>query len=437
MLRCIELANFKSYERATLELQPLTVIVGTNASGKSNFLEAVRLLNWLAEGIRLDDISRNYFGYDRPVRGQLQDLFRDREKPVEFVCRMTDMPDAWGQLVLRLSDYEGRLVISQEKIEHLDPPESNSSIPLYQIDSEPRTHSDEITVRYNNFARGKNKPHIPCNNQQAIFYQIESPARFSEKHKDSQKLIPSVAKAIRNTLEKIVFLDPKPSQMRSYSFRNDDELKEDGSNLSAVLLSICQTTAGMNQVLNFVKTLPEQDITGIKFITTERNDVMVQLEETFGGKSKFMDAPLLSDGTLRVLAIGAALLSADEKSTVFIEEIDNGVHPSRAKHLIDQIRSVGSKRNLTIVATTHNPALLDAIPDDELENVACCFRSETDGSSKIQRIGDLDRYPELIAQGTLGELVTSNVIDRYLRDRSTPEDRLDKYRIWLESLRSQ
>jgi predicted ATPase len=218
---------------------------------------------------------------------------------------------------------------------------------------------------------------------------------------------------------------------------NDDKLKEDGSNLSAVLRSICQSLDGKSKILDFVKTLPEQDITDIEFILTPRNDVMVRLVESFGGKSIPMDAPLLSDGTLRVLAIAGALLRAEEKSTVFIEEIDNGVHPSRAKHLIDQIRSVGVERNLTIVATTHNPALLDAIPDEELENVSCCFRSETNGSSQIQRIGDLDRYPELIVQGTLGELVTSNVIDRYLRDRSTPDDRLKNYQTWLESLRSQ
>ena len=45
--------------------------------------------------------------------------------------------------------------------------------------------------------------------------------------------------------------------------------------------------------------------------------------ETFGGKPTAYDASLLSDGTLRVLAIAAAMLSAPEGSLVVIEQIDN------------------------------------------------------------------------------------------------------------------
>ena len=51
---------------------------------------------------------------------------------------------------------------------------------------------------------------------------------------------------------------------------------------------------------------------------------MVKLTETFGGSATEYDATLLSDGTLRVLAIAAAVLSAPEGSIVVIEEIDNG-----------------------------------------------------------------------------------------------------------------
>lgn len=56
---------------------------------------------------------------------------------------------------------------------------------------------------------------------------------------------------------------------------------------------------------------------------------MVSLTESFGGQLKRYDASLLSDGTLRVLSIAAALLSAPVGTMVVIEEIDNGVHPSR------------------------------------------------------------------------------------------------------------
>ena len=73
---------------------------------------------------------------------------------------------------------------------------------------------------------------------------------------------------------------------------------------------------------------------------------MVTLTETFGGKNADYDATLLSDGTLRVLATAAAILSAPEGSLVVIEEIDNGVHPSRAGRLLERLSRAARKRDL-------------------------------------------------------------------------------------------
>lgn len=89
---------------------------------------------------------------------------------------------------------------------------------------------------------------------------------------------------------------------------------------------------------------------------------MVQLTESFGGKDCVWDIPVLSDGTLRVLAVAAALLSAPEGSLVIIEEIDNGVHPSRAGMLLENIQRVAESRGVRVLVTTHNPELMDALP---------------------------------------------------------------------------
>lgn len=40
MIERIDISNFKSCKKASLPLAPLTVLVGANASGKSNALEA-------------------------------------------------------------------------------------------------------------------------------------------------------------------------------------------------------------------------------------------------------------------------------------------------------------------------------------------------------------------------------------------------------------
>jgi len=309
-------------------------------------------------------------------------------------------------------------------------------LPLYKVEGQASPHTDEISVMYNNFKRGKNKPHIPCSNRQAIFYQLETPGRFDKNHEESQRIIPAVTKAFRETLRNIVFLDPRPASMRDYSYAKDDEIKEDGSNLSSVLFRICsQGEEEKKKLLDFIRSLPEQDIKDVKFINTDRNDVMVRLVESFGNQERTVDAPLLSDGTLRVLAVGAAILSAPSGALVIIEEIDNGVHPSRADTLVQQIQAIASKRQLRVLITSHNPALLDALPDEALGHVLCCYRDPQKGDSRMVRLADLERFPELVAQGPLGQLMTKRILERFLKDDSTPEQRQQAALSWLEQLK--
>jgi len=430
MLLSIDLKNFKSYKKATLPLAPMTFLIGANASGKSNVLEAIRLLNWLAKGSRLDDISRSIQSGEAVVRGQANDLFRDVAESFGLGSHFGTAPKGWNKFEISIALSNDQLVVAGEQVG-----QDAHTVPLYQIDSEPSRHSDEVSVAYNNFKRGKNKPHIPCSNRQAIFYQLETPGRFKAGDDESQHVIPMVTKAVRETLRNVVFLDPRPALMRDYAYVKDDQIKEDGSNLSAVLYSISEEESEKTKLLDFIKSLPEQDISDIQFIKTDRNDVMVRLVETFGHHSRTVDAPLLSDGTLRVLAIGGALLTAPSGALVIIEEIDNGVHPSRANTLVRQLQTIASERNLRVLLTSHNPALLDALPDSALADVVACYRDPAEGDSRLIRLGDLDRYPELAAQGPLGQLMTRRVLDRFLKDTSTEAQRKASALDWLEQLK--
>jgi predicted ATPase len=433
MLTSLTLRNFKSYQEATLSLAPITFLIGANASGKSNALEAIRLLSWLAKGSRLDDIERNIQSGNAIARGQAIDLFGAEKESFTLGTHIDNAPEGWTDFEIEIGLLSDQLLIIGESVSKAS---KDQELPLYKIDSDPNSHTDEIRVMYNNFNKGKNKPHIPCSNRQAIFYQLETPSRFQQSHTKSQKIIPAVTKVIRETLRNIVFLDPRPAVMRDYAYAKDDDIKEDGSNLSSVLYAVCQQgETQKNKLLDFIRSLPEQDITDIRFSITDRNDVMVRLIESFGNKEHQIDAPLLSDGTLRVLAIAATLLSVNSGTFVIIEEIDNGVHPSRADNLVKQIREIALERKLRVLITSHNPALLDAVPDSDIGNVLCCYRDPQAGDSRIVRLADLERFPELIVQGTLGQLMTKQVLDKFLKDKSTAEQRQQNALSWLEQLK--
>lgn len=70
MLTQIELRNFKSYRSGSFPLGRLTVLIGANASGKSNVIEALRLLAKIARGERLS-LLRSFYPQDQVFRGEL------------------------------------------------------------------------------------------------------------------------------------------------------------------------------------------------------------------------------------------------------------------------------------------------------------------------------------------------------------------------------
>jgi predicted ATPase len=225
--------------------------------------------------------------------------------------------------------------------------------------------------------------------------------------------------------------------MRGYSYIGEQALKEDGSNLSAVVYSLCKFTGGTDALLRFISDLPEQPFVDIRFILTERGDAMVRLEEAFGNTATVWDAPVLSDGTLRVLGIAAALLSAEPGSTIVIEEIDSGVHPSRAETLLRNIECVAKERDLRVLLTTHNPALLDRLPTDAIPDVVCAYRDQEEGDSRLVRLQDLPSYPELVARGPLGQLMTRGVLDYFLKHQESVGEKQERSQRWLEALKAQ
>ncbi len=263
--------------------------------------------------------------------------------------------------------------------------------------------------------------------QQHDFHTI----KFEDGAKPFFKSHPYDETPIQETLSHLFFLDSITAKMRDYSFKSDNRMFSDGSNLSSVLYHLWQQESNQSIILDFIQSLPEQAIAGLSFLIGPRDEVMVQLTETFGNHDRNYDASLLSDGTLRVLAIAAALLSAPEGSLIVIEEIDNGVHPSRAHHLLANIRDIADRRNLRVLLSTHNPALMDALPDTALSDVVFCYRDPQTGDSRLTRLGDLDNAPGLICQGPLGRLVTTGILDRFIKNPETSEERKQKALAWI------
>lgn len=437
MLLRFDIEDFKSYDEASLELgsgdvsashSPLTVLIGANASGKTNLIEGLRLLSSIVGGTRLDTIRPG--AADADLRGSLGDLGHRGARSFAFGCK-TDIPE-YDSYRLEVELREGdRLHIVDERIEGRD-----RKVPLFEVVEPSAGLASDIGVAYDNFKPGPNKPRVTCTDQQSVLSQLQSPARFQKTHRRALRTVPSIARQYETLLRNIALLDPRPTRMRGYSFRNETRLDEQGRYLSAVLFNLCADDRQRHRVLEFIRDVPEQDIEGIDFIETPRGEVMVKLVESFGGRRQEYDASQLSDGTLRILAVAAAVLSAPEDGLLIVEEIDNGVHPSRVERLIARICEVASERRLRVLVTSHNPAFLDALPDAAIADVVFCYRDPDDGASRLVRLENLPDLPKLVLQAPLGRLLSNRAIDRFVKDRATSERAAHRAQAWINARRS-
>ena len=278
MLSTFTFSNFKSFREAKLPLGPLTVLIGANAAGKSNAIEALRLLSWLAQGQKLSSIQYAVNSADRVVRGRIDDLCHRGQSQFGLGCVTDDRMS--NRLAMQIGIRDGELHIVAERVDEFE-----AKVPLYNMDQPSKGLSTDAGVAYNNFASGPNKPHITVSDQMAVFVQLDSAVSFKAGHKKAQELILEVAKRFQSLLSNILFLDPVPARMREYSFTNDKRLLGDGTNLSSVLYRLWGADADANTkpfvtqraaILAFIQSLPEQDIAGLSFLDGPRGEVMLQ-----------------------------------------------------------------------------------------------------------------------------------------------------------------
>jgi predicted ATPase len=162
--------------------------------------------------------------------------------------------------------------------------------------------------------------------------------------------------------------------------------------------------------------LNEQEIIDVTVSRSDLDDVMLTLVEQFDGTEHQVSARVMSDGSLRFLAILVALLQAPTvetvpellasedaigQTTLVIEELENGLHASQAQLLVGLVRDEVSGRRVRALATAHSPALLDALSGKEHRSVVVCQRDRM-GRSTLRRLAELPNYIDIVTSGTLG-----------------------------------
>ncbi|MGF1533532.1 MAG: AAA family ATPase [Bernardetiaceae bacterium] len=413
MIKEIELINWKSFKKSKLYIDPLTILIGTNASGKSNILDALLFLQRITMGKQVNAAISGDME-SKEIRGGIDWIIAKNESNSEIsVVIQSDEDqntDYTYEIKIAKAD-DNRLEIKSESLSRIKKTPSGRSYEkrLFYTVVDDLKNPGMITY-FNTGTRGRGK-------------RIDLGRSFSVLHQSkSLKLTKEVAEGIHMVFQKlsnIFILDPIPSLMRGYT-KFSDTLLSDASNISGVLAALdAERKNDIEKVLTkYLDELPEKDIfkVWVEPVGKFRSDAMLYCQERWNDQELIVDARGMSDGTLRFLAIMTALLTIKKNSLLVIEEIDNGFHPSRANVLVRFLKEVGSSRNIDVICTTHNPAFLDALGNEMIVFISVVFRSNTSGESCIKLLEEVENLSKLIGRGSIGKLASQGVIEQSIKN---------------------
>ena len=411
MISQFHFRNWKSYQDSVLYIDPLSIIIGTNASGKSNALDALLFLQRIASGFQLTNALQGE-GSHSAIRGGLEWAARKLGNDtfsITVVIRADNSTDYEYTIGGKITDKQCELEKEQltrvkYRISKGKRRTESGRINLFITDP-CQEDSPNVTARLYNEKRGSPRD---FGKSSAIIHQLKN-----------QKLRQEIEEGITiilKSLQDIFILDPIPSHMRRYSPLSD-QLEPDASNIAGLLAALPENRKKeVEEVLiKYVSKLPEKDISKVyaERVGKFGSDAMLYCDEKWSNSDEdfTVDARGMTDGSLRFLAILVALLTRPKGSLLIIEEVDNGLYPSRALLLLSMLREVGDKQKVDVMVTTHNPALLDAMGTEMIPFITVAHRDISTGDSKLTLLEDIKQLPKLLAQGTIGRLSSKGLIE--------------------------
>ena len=413
MITSISLVDFKNFENELLSVGPLSVIVGANASGKSNIRDAFRFLHAIGRGYTLAEIIGGKYGAGgqtewEPIRGAPNELGRLRQTDGYYgflvsvdvkndqqtisysIGVRSDADDFGGFRLAQESLSEGGTSIYTSHPDASDPVQAQDDAAHLLLRmgkvGDQRKYGDRVAVRPN----------------QPALTQIGEHGRVRRAHKE-------IVEYVIDVLGNMRFLDLVPDRMRHPAFPGQTVLGDGGENLPTVLRTLCADSRRKDDFLAWTRELTPMDVKDFYFHADPVTG-LVQLAMVEAGGNK-VSAYSMSDGTLRFLAMLAALLSDNPAMLYFFEEIDNGIHPSRLRLLIELLETRTEKGPMQVVTTSHSPDLLSMVNERTFRNMSVVCRLEDASNSIIRPVSEIPSAADLRKTQGLGRLHASGWLE--------------------------
>ncbi|MEV6911961.1 AAA family ATPase [Amycolatopsis sp. NPDC051071] len=410
MLTRIEIDGFKSFDGFGLDLPPFLVILGQNASGKSNLFDAIQLLSRLATAPRVKEAFNDQ-------RGDLLEQFRRRGDGT-FLGKMTFAVELTLERSV-VDSFEERADIRHTRVRYelhiaLTPNDDYvSPVVVHEAAYPIAANADRVSgqaagVRYGELADPLLETVVRHGDRTFALHRAGENTRYLRAESAQSSVLSSITSAgdypylfaIRRELESWRFLqlDPAALRMPSKIGTADQQLAPSGANLAAVLRRIERTTrdkfgSGLDEIaVDLVQVI--QGFSGVE-IKENKAAGQWEIELTTGDEGK-VSARVASDGTLRVLALLAALYDPEHRGLLCFEEPENGIFPQRLRKLMRVLKELTAEPEpgepLTqVILTSHSPLMLAVLEPEDIVVMDWVSRvSPGEATSRVSRVRVLE-----------------------------------------------
>ncbi len=386
-IRQVQIQNYKSIERAVVDLEPFTVFVGPNGAGKSNFVDALAFVQeCLSESIQQ--------AWNRRHRSGLLPIWM--EEPVSFGIKLV-----------------------------VDLAENQSAEYAFEIASE----NDQYRVVHEKGA--------VWGPQGAADFELTDGRFIREIPGIRPKLSANrLALFAASATEEFSPLYEFLTSVRSYSIdprrlRQWQELdagvllEPDGRNAASVLAHL-RNGAGDKERYKLLCALLSRVVPGVQGIsvTGVEGRAILEFEVDVGTEQPgHLAATEMSDGTLRILGLLLAVLQAQQPSVLVIEEPETTVYPASAGLILQVL--LHAVYDCQVVITTHSADILDEkeVSDDQLRVV-----TKENGRTIIAPVSQASRQAIRERLYTAGDLLRINELSQDVEAAQTVAKRLDLFK---------
>ncbi|HUT03224.1 MAG TPA: AAA family ATPase [bacterium] len=404
MLTHIEIRGYRSLKDVRLDMEPLNVLIGPNGCGKSNFMDVFALLKQAARGGLSEGIERRGGIASIQHRGGEIGLafrldFGSRELVAPSILCISYAVSVKARGTFPIVQAEEMWVPGWEP-ENPDEPESGGLETIEEMIMSRTSDKPNQAVLYMGPDGCPDVPppqikELESESELAIF-QVKDRAAYWRQY------------VILQTLENWMVYPPidigaQTKIRQPETIRPGFRVFSNCSNAVAVLHAVSQTNKTVWAEMLDVLRVAYPELDDIRF-PPEGGDGKVNLrwfEKPFENEAGF-SAEYLSDGTVRMLALVAILMTPDPPPLICIDEPEIGLHPELVELVAELLQSAATRTQ--VIVATHSPELVSKLKPNEVIVV-----EKEDGATVMERLSE-EELAVWLDKFRLGDLWTSGHI---------------------------